>query len=172
MPDQLPTLESPRGVDAGPRSAWPRRVGTAGLVLVVVAGALNLFGLRTSTSTRQEQGWTVAVHHASVARAGLDVPWSVRVTHAGGLPKQVVVRVTADYFDIFEEQGLTPSPTAETDDGTWLVWTFASPPGDTMDVTFDTYVQPSSHRGRSGEVSVLLDGSPVATTPFRTVLLP
>jgi hypothetical protein len=171
-PDELSTLEPPRPVEAGPRSVVWRRVGTVGLVALVLAGMLNLFGLRNSTTTRSESGYTVSVHYARIARAGLDAPWTVTITNPAGFGKDVQVVVTADYFDIFESQGMSPEPSDETQDGQWSYWTFTSPPGDTLTIDADVYVQPSSHRGASGTVAVLVDGRRVASTPFRTTLLP
>jgi hypothetical protein len=170
--DELSTLKAPRPVDAGPRSIAWRRIGTLGLVGVVVAGMLNLFGLREDTTTRSDSGYTVSVHYGRIARAGLDVPWTVTVTNPSGFGKEVEVAVTADYFDIFESQGMSPEPAAETQDGEWTYWTFDAPPGDTLTIDADVYIQPSSHRGASGTVAVLVDGRRVASTPFRTTLLP
>jgi hypothetical protein len=80
--------------------------------------------------------------------------------------------VTADYFDIYEEQGLDPAPATETSDGERLLWTFEPPPGDEFAIDFDAYIQPSSQLGASGEVAVLEAGVPVVTVPFRTWLVP
>jgi len=115
----------------------------------------------------------VTVEYAAVARAGLDVPWQVKVRRAGGFDGPVTLAVTADYFDIYEEQGLDPQPTAESSDGTYVYWTFDPPPvGDQLAVDFDAYIQPSSQLGSSGEVSVLVGNERVATTEFHTWLVP
>jgi len=115
----------------------------------------------------------VTVEYAAVARAGLDVPWQVKVRRAGGFDGPVTLAVTADYFDIYEEQGLDPQPTAESSDGTYLYWTFDPPPvGDQLAVDFDAYIQPSSQLGSGGEVSVLVGNERVATTEFHTWLVP
>ncbi|MGC5167083.1 hypothetical protein [Luteimicrobium sp. DT211] len=168
----LATLDPPRAVDEGPRPVLARRIGTVALLVVVLAGALNLFGLWTSTTTRTDGDWTVSVHYARIARAGLDAPWTVTVQHPGGFGDQITLRVTSSYFDIFESQGLDPEPSDETSDGTDDTWTFSAPAGDTFAVSFDAYIQPSSHRGASGRVAVVVDGREVASTPFRTTLLP
>ena len=49
---------------------------------------------------------------------------------------------------------------------------FDPPPGDTLSVDFDAYIQPSSQLGASGEVAVVEAGVPVVTVPFRTWLVP
>lgn len=108
-----------------------------------------------------------------MARAGLDVPFAVTVSHAGGFAKTLTIAVTGAYFDIYETQGFTPEPSSEVRDGETLYLTFDSPPGDTFRFSYDAYIQPSSQQGRSGEVSLLSgDGSRLVTVPFRTRLLP
>lgn len=155
-----------------PRPTLVRRVLVALLTAIVVAGAAGLFGVRSSEATAAADGWTVSVTYASVARAGLDVPWQVVVRREGGFTRPVVVAVTADYFDIYEEQGLDPAPATETADGERLYWTFEPPPGDELTVDFDAYIQPASQLGASGEVAVLEGGAEVVTVPFRTWLVP
>lgn len=143
------------------------------LVLIVGAGAGGLLGVHSTTSTASGGGYEVTVEYAAVARAGLDVPWQVQVRRIGGFDGPVTLAVAADYFDIYEEQGLDPQPTAESSDGTYLYWTFDPPPtGDRLAVDFDAYIQPSSQLGSSGEVSVLVGAERVATTRFHTWLVP
>lgn len=166
------TLGDVRPVEQGPRPTLVRRVLVALLTAIVVAGAAGLFGVRSSEATASADGWTVSVTYASVARAGLDVPWQVVVRREGGFTGPVVVAVTADYFDIYEEQGLDPAPATETADGERLYWTFEPPPGDELTVDFDAYIQPASQLGASGEVAVLEGGAEVVTVPFRTWLVP
>jgi hypothetical protein len=143
------------------------------LVLIVGAGATGLLGVHSVTSTGTDRGYEVTVEYAAVARAGLDVPWQVQVRQVGGFDGPVTLAVTADYFDIYEEQGLDPQPTAESSDGQYLYWTFDPPPtGDLLAVDFDAYIQPSAQLGASGEVSVMEGTERVATTGFHTWLVP
>jgi hypothetical protein len=166
------TLGDVRPVERGPRPTAVRRLLVALLTAIVVAGAAGLFGVRSSEATASNAGWTVSVTYAAVARAGLDVPWKVTVHRDGGFTGPVTLAVTADYFDIFESQGLDPEPSSETSDGDRLFWTFDPPPGDQLSVDFDAYIQPSSQLGASGEVAVLNAGVPVVSVPFRTWLVP
>lgn len=166
------TLADVRPVGEGPRPTLWRRLLVGLLTVIVVAGAAGLFGVRSSEATASAGGWTVSVTHASVARAGLDVPWTVTVRREGGFTGPVTLAVTADYFDIYEEQGLDPAPDTETSDGERLYWTFEPPPGDELAVDFDGYIQPSSQLGASGEVAVIDGGAEVVSVPFRTWLVP
>jgi hypothetical protein len=166
------TLGDIRPVERGPRPTLLRRLLVGLLTVIVVAGAAGLFGVRSSEATASNAGWTVSVTYAAVARAGLDVPWTVTVRRDGGFTGPITVAVTADYFDIYEEQGLDPAPATETADAERLYWTFDPPPGDELTVDFDAYIQPASQFGASGEVTVLDGGSEVVTVPFRTWLVP
>ncbi|GEL22191.1 hypothetical protein PSU4_11450 [Pseudonocardia sulfidoxydans NBRC 16205] len=169
--DERSTLSDVRGATT-PRRAVLRSVAVAMLVVVVLAGLAGLLGVRSTTTTTVDGPWTVSVEYAWVARAGLDVPWSVTVHRDGGFSGPVTVAVTAGYFDIYESQGLDPEPASQTADATRLYWTFDPPPGEDLTIDFDAYIQPSSQLGESGEVSVVDGGAPRATVSFSTFLLP
>ncbi|WP_238343101.1 hypothetical protein [Nocardioides cynanchi] len=140
--------------------------------VLVAADLLSLLGVRTSTEAASAHGYSLTVHYPSVARAGLDTPWQVTVSHRGGFGKQLTLGVTGDYFNIFETQGFHPNPSDETRDGNTLYLTFTSPPGETFVVDFDAYIQPASQQGRYATVSVIDGGSPVASVDIHTRLLP
>lgn len=149
-----------------------RRAATALLTAFVVLGATGALGVHSRTTTAVEDGTSLEVTYARIARAGHDVPWRVRVDRAGGFGPTLTLAVTAEYFTMFESQGLDPEPSEETRDGDWLYLTFDAPDGTTFVVDFDAYVQPASQRGRTGTVAVLQDGTLVAPAEFRTTLLP
>src|ERR1044072_5861438 len=99
---------------------WGRRLFLSVLLVVVLTGARGLLGVRSSTSSTAAGGYTLRAVAASVARAELDVPWQVTVTHAGGFGKTITLAVTGDYFDIYETQGVTPEPSAMARDAATL----------------------------------------------------
>jgi hypothetical protein len=156
----------------GRLAIWSRRGFLVLLLVFVLAGLGGFLGLRTATETDEAGGYRLSLHHATTARAGLDVPWEVTVTHAGGFGKDITLAVTGDYFDIYETQGFMPDPSDATRDGHTLYLTFAAPPGDTFVLSYDAYIQPSSQVGRDGTLSIIEDGSPVASVDFDTRLLP
>ncbi|MDH2415353.1 hypothetical protein [Nocardioides sp. CER19] len=166
------TLDGLETSDEGRLAVWLRRGFLTLLLLFVLAGLLGLLGVHTTTSRASEDGWTVSLEHPGVARPGLDVVWEVTVTHAGGFDGDVTLAVSGDYFDIFESQGFEPQPSDETRDGSYYYLTFNKPPGDTLTVSFDAYVQPASQIGRSGTLSVVDAGRRVASVDFRTFLMP
>jgi hypothetical protein len=139
---------------------------------VVVLGAVGLLGLHTSTVSSSGGGYRLTVDYPRIARAGLDTLWQVTVVHSGGFDHDVTLAVSADYFAIYESQRFFPEPTDETRDASTLYLTFAKPPGDTLTVGYDAYIQPSSQRGASATVAVLEAGEPAASVRITTTLLP
>lgn len=166
------TLEDIETAGQGRVAIWSRRAFLTLLVVFVLTGAGGFLGVRTATETDAARGYQLSLRYATTARAGLDVPWEVRVSHEGGFGKDVMLAVTGDYFDIYETQGFAPEPSDATRDGDTLYLTFVAPPGDTLAVSYDVYIQPSSQLGRDGILSVLEDGSPVVSIEFDTLLLP
>ena len=152
---------------------WGRRFFLSLLLVVVLAGGTGLLGVRTAITSANRAGYTLGVTYASVARAGLDVPWQVRISKPGGFGKEVTVAVTGDYFDIYETQGFTPEPSASVRDATTLYLTFDAPDGDVFTVDYDAYIQPSSQVGRDATVSVVdAELQPLVSVTIDTRLLP
>lgn len=168
----LSTLADIETRSEGRVALWTRRGFLTLLLVFVLAGLGGFLGVRTATETDEADGFELSLRHATIARAGDDVPWVATVTRAGGFGKDVTLAVTGDYFDIYETQGFTPDPSEATRDAGTLYLTFAAPPGDTFVVSYDAYIQPSSQIGRDGTLSVLQDGSTVASVDFDTTLLP
>ncbi len=75
-------------------------------------------------------------------------------------------------FDIYETQGFHPEPDSETADGEYLYLQFAPPPGDTLVVDFDAYIQPTSQLGRRTTVKVITGGQERLRMRTHTFLLP
>jgi hypothetical protein len=155
-----------------PAAMWVRRTALTVMALVVAADLTGLLGVHTREATASRDGYMLTLHYPGVARAGLDTPWQVEVTHPGGFGKQLTLAVTGDYFDIFETQGFHPNPSDETRDGHTLYLTFTAPPGDTFVVDFDAYIQPASQQGRSATVALVDGTTPLVSVSYRTRLLP
>jgi hypothetical protein len=142
------------------------------LAVIVLLGALGLFGVRTGSVRAAGDGYELTVQYAVVSRAGLDTPWQVTVHHPGGFAGAITLATTAAYFDMFETQGLDPAPDSGTAGARYRYQTFTPPPGDTFTVTFDAYIQPASQRGHRAETALLIDGRQVARVAYRTRLVP
>lgn len=173
MIDADSTLQDVRPATQGNRSALGRRLATAAVAVFVLLGLVGVLGSRNAEASTTQGDWTVTVTYPQVARAGLDVPFQIEVTRAGGLDEQVDLVLDRGYFRIYESQRFFPEPAEESSDAQHLYLTFDAPPaGDTLKISYDAYIQPSSQIGHGGAVAVLVDDVPTATVAFRTTLLP
>jgi hypothetical protein len=153
-------------------ASWGRRAFLVLVLLFVVAGLAGYLGMKSQTASASGGGYRLQLQYARIARPGMDVPWQLTITRPGGFTGPVTVEVTSSYMDIFESQGISPEPSQETQDAQWWRMTFDPPPGNTLVVSFDIYVQPFSQAGRSGTARVLEDGKPAASVDFKTTLVP
>jgi hypothetical protein len=166
----LEDLES-RGQDV--RGLWTRRLFLVALALVLAAALLGLLGARTATARAEADGWRLELEYPSVARPGLDVPFTATVTREGGFGEQVTLALTGTYLDLFETQGFHPEPDSTSRDGDLLYLTFEAPPdGDTFTVSYDAYIQPAAQSGDGGELSIVDQGRRVVTVDFDTRIWP
>jgi hypothetical protein len=155
------------------RAQTARRVGATVLVLFVLAGALGLFGTRTSTASSEAGGYRVEVTYPQVSRPGHAVRFEVLIHRDGGFPDPIRVRMSGGYFDLFDENAFGPDPESQTTDATYEYFEYQAPEGEDFLISSDTRVEPARQRGESGEVSVLdAEGHPVATVRFRTRIWP
>ena len=162
-----------RGLPAVRRARLIRRLLLAVFGTVLLLGATGWLGVRSGEVAASGGGYDLAVSYPRLTRAGHAVPLWVEVTKAGGFGKDpVMLRMTTDYFTLFDENGVQPAPSAETATGEDLVWEFDPPPGDTLRVYFDTRTGPNRQRGERAEVAVLVEDAPVVSVTFRTWVLP
>jgi hypothetical protein len=166
------TRQDLRSVEENARGHAVRRATIGVLAIIVLLGAVGAFGMRTGSVQASGGGYRLSVEYAVISRAGLDTPWRVTVRHPGGFSGPITLATTASYFSMFESQGLTPQPDAETVAGRYLYQEFSPPPGDTFTLIFDAYIQPASQRGRSGQTALIVDDHEVARVRYRTRLVP
>jgi hypothetical protein len=166
------TLDDVRDAAQNRRGRFVRRCALAALTLFVALGLAGFFGVRTATVSASSGGYELTVEYPRVARAGLDALWRVTVRREGGFDGPVTLTTSGDYFDIFEHQAFYPAPAEETADAGRVILTFSPPPGDTLVVAFDAYVQPASQRGRTATTAVFADGEDVVSVRYRTWLAP
>jgi hypothetical protein len=157
------------------RARLGRRIGLTLLALFVLAGAVGLLGTRTTTTTAAGGGYALTVTHPAVSRSGHAVKVEVEVRKEGGFDtsEPIRLRMRSAYFDLFDENGFTPQPDAQTSDGEWTYDEYVPPRGEAFVVSVDTRVEPARNRGERGEVSLVDDqGRPFLTVRFRTRLMP
>jgi len=167
------TLDDVRQAGENRAAVIGRRVALAVMTLIVLIGATGFLGVKARTVRASGSGYTMTLTYPQIARPGLDIPWRLTVHHPGGFSGNVVVAVSNRYWDIFEFQGLHPEPSDESANSDFVYLTFAPPPeGDSLSVSLDTYVQPSSQIGRDATTKVIVDGSTVAQVHYTTWLVP
>lgn len=172
MPSGDSTLLDLRSLDEERRGVLGRRIAIGLLALIVIVGATGWLGVRSWTARASGDGYDLSLTYPRVARAGLDVPWELRLDHPGGFDGPITIAVSADYFDIFEFQGMHPEPSDETADADFVYLTFQPPDGDVFTTSLDTYVQPSSQIGRDAVAKAMIDDRTVAQVSFSTWLVP
>jgi hypothetical protein len=167
------TLDDVRRVAPRRAGVLGRRVALTAMAVVVLVAATGWLGVRAETVRVRSAGYELSLTYPRVARAGLDIPWELRLVHAGGFSEPITVAVSASYFDIFEYQDLHPEAMSERSDAKFVYLTFAPPPaGDVFTVSLDTYVQPASQIGRHAETEVVIGGQTVAHVSYSTWLVP
>jgi hypothetical protein len=172
VPSSTSTLPSEDGLR---RARFDRRIEfglTVCFALVVILALAGLLGVRsTSTSARLADGTEVELRFARITRPGLATPWGVTVHRPGGFDGPITVRSTSAYFDLFDENGLTPDAAASTQDGDMVIWEFDPPAGETFRLSFDARIEPGAQWGRDATTEVEVGGE-VATLTYRTWVLP
>lgn len=140
--------------------------------LVVVLALLGVLGVSSETSGATAPDYELSIDHATVARPGLSVPFSVTIKKNGGFQGPVDVSISSSYLDLFDENGLSPAPETASADDEKVFLRFAPPPGDTLSISFDVRIDPSVQQGASGEVAVIDSGLEVVSATMQTTVLP
>ena len=172
MTDQS-TLDGVRRTRDNRRGVIGRRIAIGLMALFVLVGATGFLGVKARTVRASGGGYSMTLTYPQIARPGLDIPWRLTVHHPGGFKGDITIAVSNRYWDIFEFQGLHPSPSDETASSDFVYLTFAPPEeGDSFSVSLDTYIQPSSQVGRSATTQLIVGGATMAQVHYKTWLVP
>lgn len=173
MSDLPPTSPATVGVDQLRRSRMLRRIGLGVLTVIVLAGAVGLFGIRTRTVSASGGGYSMSLQYPSTDRADEPVRWVLTLVHPGGFTGSVDVAVTQSYLDMLDVNAIQPEPSSSRNDGGFVVWTFDPPAGNRLRVLLDANIQLNAHLGAGAVVSVLDEhGHPVVSVRYRTWVAP
>lgn len=158
----------------GRGSRWARRGGYSAMTLLLVAAGTGLLGPRQASTRASGGGYDLSVEYPQVTRAGQPAPLDIAVKATEGFGKTVQLRLCRGFFTDVDFQSWYPSPSAETSDGSWIVYEFDPPPTeDTLEISLDGRTAPGQFGSTdSCEVSVLTEDSPVATVRFTGWRLP
>lgn len=176
--DTEPDDEVPGSSTPGRRRGLYRVVDAA-FVLALVAAVVDLAGApvvgvdHQVDTVRSPDGTELRVVTPEVSRPGLASPFQIEVTAGpGGFDGAVRVGVTQEYLDIWDLNGISPSPDSESSHGEWVVWEFTAPSGRELLVHYDGRVEPAMQSGRSGSVALFDGDRVVAVVDFHTRVLP
>jgi hypothetical protein len=151
-----------------------RRTWVALLTVFLACGLLGVFGVRSHEVKASGGGYDLAVTYARAARPGLAIPWTVEIHKDGGFEDSITVSQSDGYFDLLDENGMSPQPISETTAGDRTIWEFDPPVGDTLTISFDGRVGPAVQSLWPDEAvtAVLVDGKPVVQVHYRTRVFP
>lgn len=158
-------------------TAW---VTFAMLVLVIGsaladgADVIDVWGVDDDRVEAQSaDGAVLTVRYPNVTRPALASPFAIEVRRPGGFDGDIELAIDLRYLELWDLNGVYPSPSDERSEGDHVVWTFDAPDGDTLAISIDARVEPGAQlEDRRGEISLLDAGSPVATARFTTSVRP
>lgn len=140
-----------------------RRLALGGLTAFVALGLFGFLGVRSTTTSADAGSFTASLHHATVARPALAVPYELTIRREQGFDEPIEVRITTGYLRSFDENGTNPQPDSASSDGDETVWEFEPPEGTTFTLWLDTRIEPS--------VQWRCDGSTTVTIGDETVTI-
>lgn len=165
-PEDVPTAQLTK-------ARWYRRFGLGALGVVVLAGALNLLGVRTDVVAAEADGFRLTVEYARVTRPGLASTWRVEVTRDGGFDGPVTLSTNADYFDRFDFNQFYPEPAATSSRGDVLLLTFEEIEGERLVVRFDGRATPTFVFDLAqASTGLELGGREIVRVDYTTVVMP
>lgn len=154
------------------RGAWIRRVTLVLFAAPIVGALFGLVGLRHADVRSDAAGYELRVRYPEVSRAGIASPFDIYVRSRAGFDSPITLKITHDYFTLFDLNGIFPEPSAATVEGDMVVWEFDRPNGNVLRVHVDWRVQPSVHRGSEAQAQLVIDDQLITDVDFVTTLRP
>lgn len=153
------------------------RVTSTVVVGIVVLGVADVFGpvlgvdSGTTTAT-SDDGIVLTVEYPELTRPALASPFSIEVVDAQGFDGPIEVAISRPWIEVWDENGMYPTPSAETGDDRWVVWEFDPPEGTRFRFFYDARLEPARQSRVAGAVE-LRDGETVlAAVDFATEVRP
>jgi hypothetical protein len=170
---QVATLRGARDETGVRRARTGRRIGLGVLAVVVAAGLSGFLGIRSATVTGESDGYRLAVTHAQVTRAGIAVPFHVRVTHTGGFDGPLTLAISEGLLERFDFQNFYPNPSAETGTPGYVYYEFDPPPGDVFELNLDARTAPDQNGSTTVyRTALIVGGDEVTDVSFRVWVVP
>ena len=152
-----------------------RRLFFLAVCAILVAGAVNLVGVRSGDASASGGGFEISVKYDEVTRPGLATTIEVEIHRDGGFPGSISLAFTSDYLDILDVNGVDPEPLGGTATADDVIMYFEAPKStDTMTIGFDARIQPDIQLKRVRATVSVVDGSnqPLASARISTFVMP
>src|SRR3954470_16636837 len=88
------------------RARWWRRLGLLFIAVLLILGALNFFGGRTSKATASANGYQLEVSYPRTGRPGIGAPMQIQIQRQGGFSGPVTVSMSSEYLDILNVRNI------------------------------------------------------------------
>jgi hypothetical protein len=169
----LSTRPADAPLDELVRARRYRRIGLAVLGLIVVAGLLNLLGVRHAVAVADGGGYRLEVRYGRVTRPGLSTSWEVAVTRPGGFEGPITLATNVDYFDRFDFNQFYPEPSTTSSRDDVVLLTFEDIEGDRFVVRFDGRASPTFVFALAeGSTALEIEGRELVRVDYTTVVMP
>jgi len=153
---------------------------TGVLLAAVIASAVvdgvdlvDIWGVDDATVTAEgADGTTLAVRHTTVVRPALAAPFEIVVTRPGGFDDDVEIEVDLDYLELWDLNGIFPSPAEERSGGDTVIWTFDAPDGEVLRVVYEARIEPAVQLEKQTATVSLLDPSETLRVEIETKVRP
>ncbi|MGH3972350.1 MAG: hypothetical protein ACRDS9_03365 [Pseudonocardiaceae bacterium] len=144
------------------------------LIVLALLGVTGLLGGHTGIASASANGYELRVEYPRIFRAGLPADGSIRMTRREGFSQDVTVAITKEYLELFDVRAMLPAPTSQTSAPPYVYFTFETPPGSRLEVSFTASGAGTLDRVgvRHAEIVVLVGGAPVVRTSYRTWVVP
>ena len=154
------------------RGAWARRFLVVLFAIPIIGSFFGLVGLRQAEIRSEASDYELTVGYPELSRPGIASPFDIYVHHPGGFDSPVTLRISHEYFTLFDLNGIFPAPSSEVVEDDMVVWEFDKPEGETFRVHVDWRIQPSLQHGSAARVELEIDGEIITDVSFDTRLAP
>ena len=148
----------------------------AGVMLSAVVDGLDLvdiWGVDDDTvTTVGADGTRLEVRHPTVVRPALAAPFEIVVTRPGGFDDQIELEIDNAFLQLWDLNGIFPSPAEERSGGDTVIWTFDPPEGEVFTVFYEARIEPAVQLEELDSTVSLLDPSEVLRVRFETRVRP
>jgi len=167
--------------DDGPKLVRRRRITyrtvSALLGLLMVATLLDIrLGIWGVDTGVQEvalgDDGTLRVEYPEVTRPALASPFAIEVRRPGGFGGPIELAVSRPWIEVWDENGMYPTPSAETADAEWVLYEFDPPDGDRFRFFYDARLEPARQTSVDGVVELRQGDTVLGRVEFRTAVRP